>query len=351
MAYNFANKQDTASAGAESADMPILCESCLGPNPYVRMTKIPHGGECKICTRPFTVFRWSPGQGARFKRTEICTTCAKIKNVCQTCVLDLQYGLPVQVRDTAVGIKSKAPTGDINRQFYVNNVEEQGDAALIASSAGPSSRAGQDLLKKLTRAEPSDKRNRPQLCSFFAKGNCTRADACPYRHELPPSMLDPAGAGDLAKQNIQDRYHGRADPVAKRLLASASSSSGSGALTPPADNSVVTLFLSNLPESATASEEPIRTLFSTSSSSSASGNIKTITLVPKTKCAFVNFSSREHAERAAARCRAKMDLDGTEIRVSWGRSRAGKKAEAPTAKSEGNELATATAAAAVTESA
>jgi hypothetical protein len=43
----------------------------------------------QICVRPFTVFRWNPGSGARFKKTEICTTCAKIKNVCQTCLLDL----------------------------------------------------------------------------------------------------------------------------------------------------------------------------------------------------------------------------------------------------------------------
>jgi len=28
----------------------------------------------------------------RFKKTEICQTCAKLKNVCQTCIFDLQYG-------------------------------------------------------------------------------------------------------------------------------------------------------------------------------------------------------------------------------------------------------------------
>ena len=28
----------------------------------------------------------------RFKKTEVCQTCAKLKNVCQTCLLDLDYG-------------------------------------------------------------------------------------------------------------------------------------------------------------------------------------------------------------------------------------------------------------------
>jgi pre-mRNA-splicing factor RBM22/SLT11 len=48
--------------------------------------------------RPFTVFRWNPGAKMRFKKTEVCQTCAKVKNACQTCILDLEYGLPIQVR-------------------------------------------------------------------------------------------------------------------------------------------------------------------------------------------------------------------------------------------------------------
>ena len=82
----------------EDSDFPILCQTCLGDNPYLRMTKEKYGKECKICTRPFTVFRWCPGAKMRFKKTEVCQTCAKLKNVCQTCLLDLEYGLPVQVR-------------------------------------------------------------------------------------------------------------------------------------------------------------------------------------------------------------------------------------------------------------
>lgn len=51
-----------------------------------------YGKECKICARPFTVFRWCPGARMRFKKTEVCQTCSKLKNICQTCLLDLEYG-------------------------------------------------------------------------------------------------------------------------------------------------------------------------------------------------------------------------------------------------------------------
>lgn len=42
--------------------------------------------------RTFSVFRWKAGTQGRIKSTQLCQTCAKLKNACQTCVLDLQYG-------------------------------------------------------------------------------------------------------------------------------------------------------------------------------------------------------------------------------------------------------------------
>ncbi len=88
-------------------------------------TKQEYGRSCGTCARPFTVFRWKPGSDARYKTTVICQTCAKVKNVCQTCLLDLEFGLPTQVRDTALAVQRDAPTSDINREYYAQNMEEK----------------------------------------------------------------------------------------------------------------------------------------------------------------------------------------------------------------------------------
>lgn len=76
----------------QDGDFPILCESCLGDNPYVRMSKDDYAGACKMCVRPFTVFKWRPGRGEGYKKTEVCRICAQAKNLCQTCILDMQFG-------------------------------------------------------------------------------------------------------------------------------------------------------------------------------------------------------------------------------------------------------------------
>ena len=83
-------------------------------------TRAEYDKECKICARPFTVFRWRPGRDSRYKKSEICQTCSKLKNVCQVCLLDLEYGLPVQVRDTALNIDSNdaIPKSDVNREYF-----------------------------------------------------------------------------------------------------------------------------------------------------------------------------------------------------------------------------------------
>ncbi|PPQ98139.1 hypothetical protein CVT26_003183 [Gymnopilus dilepis] len=302
-------KSDINKAGWEQSEFPILCETCLGSNPFIRMSKQEYGRSCGTCARPFTVFRWNPGSGARFKTTVICQTCAKVKNVCQTCLLDLEYGLPTQVRDTALGVQSEAPTSDINREYYAQNMEAKLDGDKSGLASGRTASAGKEMLKQLARTDPYYKRNRPHVCSFFVKGECKRGDECPYRHEKPVE-------NDLSHQNLQDRYHGRNDPVAKKILSSHAENQG---LKPPEDVTVTSLFLSSLSPAST--ELSIRTTVLQSLPTVQPTQLKSVVHVEKTRCAFVNFKERSVAELAAQAWANGLEIDGERVSVKWGRSR------------------------------
>ncbi|KAJ2012719.1 Pre-mRNA-splicing factor slt11 [Coemansia sp. RSA 376] len=292
-----------ASANEEDVEFPILCETCLGENPYVRMTKERLGKECKVCARAFTIFRWLPGRGMRYKKTEICPTCAKLKNVCQTCILDLEHGLPVQVRDTALSIQDEVPREESNRRDYLakmaNNLEVMGEQTDFSGKAQP---AGREMLKRMARKDPYYQRNRPHICSFFVKGQCTRGNECPYRHEMPQ------GDAELAKQNIVDRYHGNNDPVARRMLAR---SLKTDKLDAPDDKSITSLFVLGLDQSVTQAD--LRDHFI------AFGELKSVVVVPKGNCAFINYKHRAGAEAAALAALSGFSIKDKSLKVTWGK--------------------------------
>lgn len=261
-----------------------MLESGLGDNAFVRMvcrvafqvcsfaddgaqSKQEFGRACGTCARPFTVFRWNPGSGARYKTTVICQTCAKIKNVCQTCLLDLEYGLPTQVRDTALAVQNEAPTSDINREYYAQNMESkvrlQSVLWLMTCADGSySSRAAvrwwtRIALRQQGKRCSNSSQGQTRITSGIAltyahstprgsatvavnvpigtSSHCWFVNWCPYqsrpRHEMPVK-------NELSKQNIQDRYHGVDDPVAKKILNTHATSMG---LAPPEDQSIVCL--------------------------------------------------------------------------------------------------------------
>mmetsp|Transcript_23731 Transcript_23731/g.34799 ORF Transcript_23731/g.34799 Transcript_23731/m.34799 type:complete len:280 (+) Transcript_23731:198-1037(+) len=119
---------DTSRQFWEGGEFPMLCESCLGDNPYLRMQKQTFGGNCKMCDRPFTIFRWRPGRGEGYRKTEVCQTCSKIKNLCQTCILDLQFGLPSQLRDAVLSQTDGTlvvPESDANREYFAQQHNQQ----------------------------------------------------------------------------------------------------------------------------------------------------------------------------------------------------------------------------------
>ncbi|XP_050392023.1 pre-mRNA-splicing factor RBM22 [Patella vulgata] len=291
----------------EDSEFPVLCQTCLGDNPYIRMMKEKYGKECKICARPFTVFRWCPGARMRFKKTEVCQTCSKVKNICQTCLLDLEYGLPVQVRDAALKVADTMPKSEVNREFYTQNLEREigdGDSINPIGSMAGKSQTHSDMLLKLARTTPYYKRNRPHICSFWVKGECKRGEECPYRHDKPTDPDDP-----LADQNIKDRFHGINDPVADKLLKRYSEMPK---LEPPEDTTITTLYIGNLGDKV--EEKDLKDHFY------QFGEIRSINVVPKQQCAFVQFTNRTSAESAAEQSFNKLILNGQRLNIKWGRS-------------------------------
>lgn len=178
-------------------------------------------------------------------------------------------------------------------------MQQDGSNGRSGLDVSQSANAGKEMLKTLARTDPFYKRNRPHVCSFFAKGDCNRGTECPYRHEKPVD-------NELAHQNMQDRYHGRNDPVANKILGGHAESQG---LKPPEDITIVSfhpsrsfrtihsasiqtsLFLSSLPPSST--EQSIRTRVLQSLPAIQPTNLKSIVHVAKTK--FVTLSCNINA--------------------------------------------------------
>ncbi|PSC73683.1 zinc finger CCCH domain-containing 40 [Micractinium conductrix] len=266
------------------------------------MQRIEYGGQCHISNRPYTVFRWRPGNDARYKKTIVCQEVAKAKNVCQVCLLDLEYGLPVEVRDKALAAAGGAtvealPESDAGREYALQRMQVEGDLDRSAfDTAKPN-----ELLMKLRRTEPYYARNRARVCSFFVRGECKRGAECPYRHEMPTS-------GPLTDQNIKDRYYGVNDPVAAKMMDRAAKWQR---LTPPEDKTICTLFVGGLSDDI--SEEDLRDQFY------PYGELRSVKKVASRNVAFVTYATREGAEKAAEELGGKLNVKGQSLKLLWGK--------------------------------
>ena len=100
--------RDRLSQPREETTRPQICHVCLGPEP----TKVPlfrrqFDGSCKICSSQYTEWQFTPRTvdvrlKVRTKKTVLCLRCAQAKDVCQVCIFDMKYGLPVKLRDKLV---------------------------------------------------------------------------------------------------------------------------------------------------------------------------------------------------------------------------------------------------------
>ena len=95
----------------------------------------------------------------RFKKTEVCQTCSKSKNVYQTCLLDLEYGLPIQVCNVGLYFKDDMPKSDVNKEYYTQNMEREISNSDGKQSGGMLGKATStnDMLFKLAQTTPTTK--------------------------------------------------------------------------------------------------------------------------------------------------------------------------------------------------
>ena len=106
----------------------MLCENCLPGDKYIKMVRERKGRACKLCDRPYDVYRWRADGGQRIRKTEVCTSCARVKNICQCCCLDLEYDIPYYIRDAALAQLNAAPadgTTDAGRQWLLDMNERR----------------------------------------------------------------------------------------------------------------------------------------------------------------------------------------------------------------------------------
>lgn len=220
----------------------MVCETCLGPNPYVRMTKLPYGHKlCKISNLPYQAFRWKAGPQGRQKETIIrysflipsgtvpkvrfssyySIAVAKERNICQTCLNDMKFGLPVGVRDSILKQDEEStqltlPRSNVGQQYFYEQQaqltagtgSESTNMALEVANIAPTRQL--DTFSRMMQASEGKSkvafRNLPKLCSFWLNGTCTRVlrKTCPFR-PCCGTYLFPEIAGSAATKKLSDQ--------------------------------------------------------------------------------------------------------------------------------------------------
>lgn len=120
----------------------------------------------------------------------------------------------------------------------------------------------------------------------------------------------------MSDQNIKDRYFGVNDPVAEKLLKRASEFPRP---VPPEDKSITTIYVGNVNESI--DEKILRDYFY------QFGEIRSINIVRKSNCAFIQYTTRAAAEVAVEKSFQKLILNNFRLTIRWGKSQGKRKDE------------------------
>ncbi|PGH14935.1 hypothetical protein AJ80_05748 [Polytolypa hystricis UAMH7299] len=310
-------KRDVNRSEGELSDTFSVCNNCLPAETYFQMLREDYGAACNTCQRPMTVFIFKVDRTAKPLRTKKCLTCARLKNCCQVCPLDLVFGLPIAVRDAALKMVAPGPQSDINREYYAQVHEkelEEGRGAV--EQYEKSDERARDLLRRLANSKPYHRRMRLEDTDRDQETSPGQSEGSEQRqigYGPPPgsgSRPGPIRTRDMRPGGVSGAMrNGRGRGRGGRPFPRSIQPPRPEDILPPAERNIATLLLSGVDDDLP--EYEIRAVFS------KFGTIQSIICSHRSHCAFVNYATRKAAEKAAEHCQGRIVIRGCPLRVQW----------------------------------
>jgi pre-mRNA-splicing factor RBM22/SLT11 len=222
-------------------------------------------------------------------------------------MLDLSFGLPLAVRDAALKMVAPGPQSDINREYFAQNNEraiEEGKVGVDAYEK--TDEKARELLRRLATSKP-----------YFRKGRTVDDSEVAQERALGGDAAVGAGVGGPGPIRTRD--------TRAAVAAGAKTKGGKGRQAfpsaaqlppsprdwlPPDDKNIMSLFVTGVEDDLP--EYKLRDFFK------VHGKIKSLVCSHMSHCAFINYETREAAEKAAAACQGRAVIAGCPLRIRWG---------------------------------
>lgn len=224
-------------------------------------------------------------------------------------MLDLSFGLPLMVRDAALKMVAPGPSSDINREYFAQNNEraiEEGRAGV--EEYEKTDDKARELLRRLATSKPYFRKGK--AIESFSGETSTNANSTQGGNPVVGAGV--GGAGPIRTRDSRAAAAAGARPGRSRQAfpSTAQLPPGPQDWLPPQDKNIMSLFVTGIEDDLP--EYKIRDFFK------VYGKIKSLVCSHMSHCAFINYETREAAEKAADACRGRAIISGCPLRVRWG---------------------------------
>ena len=225
-------------------------------------------------------------------------------------MLDLSFGLPIVVRDAALKMVAPGPESSINREYFAQNNEREIEEGRGLEEYDKTDEKARELLRRLANSEPYYKRQRRLEA---AEGTDGVSEDGPKRLTAGPGPIRTPDTRPIRGSGPYSRggafRGGRGGSRGGRSIASSAPTPED--ILPPRDPNITSLFVTGVEDDLP--EHELRTFFT------PFGVLRSLVCSHRSHCAFINYATREGAEKAAEACQGRAVIKGCPLRVQWGK--------------------------------